>query len=95
MNDTYSLLINALSLTGVIISVDDFLISDFILDSDNPDSELQFSYTDEIGQIFEYSFSHECMLNAVVEKNKVTVIDNDGYEVTLFLLKLTAFNIIP
>jgi len=75
-----------------IIEVEDKLLHNWHLDSLDCDSnEIVFecSFTDEEGYIFEYSFSKEALLEAVMKYNVITMKDDTGEEVEVSCYSLS------
>lgn len=75
-----------------IIEVEDKLLHNWHLDSLDCDSDeivFECSFTDEEGYIFEYSFSKEAILEAVIKHNVITMKDESGEEVEVSCYSLT------
>ena len=75
-----------------IIEVEDKLLHNWHLDSLDCDSDeivFECSFTDEEGYVFEYSFSKESILEAVIKYNVITMKDDTGEEVEVSCYSLT------
>ena len=75
-----------------IIEVEDKLLHNWHLDSLDCDSDeivFECSFTDEDGYVFEYSFSKEALLEAVIKYNVITMKDDTGEEVEVSCYSLT------
>ncbi len=75
-----------------IIEVEDKLLHNWHLDSldcENDEAVFECSFTDEEGYIFEYSFSKEALLEAVIKFNVITMKDDTGEEVEVSCYSLT------
>ena len=75
-----------------IIEVEDKLLHNWRLDSLDCDSDeivFECSFTDEEGYIFEYSFSKEALLEAVIKRNVIIMKDDSGEEVEVICYSLT------
>jgi hypothetical protein len=75
-----------------IIEVEDRLLHNWHLDTldcESDDVVLECSFTDEEGYIFEYSFSKEALLEAVIKYNVITMKDDTGEEVEVSCYSLT------
>ena len=75
-----------------IIEVEDKLLHNWRLDSLDCDSDeivFECSFTDEEGYIFEYSFSKEALLEAVIKRNVIIMKDDSGEEIEVSCYSLT------
>jgi hypothetical protein len=75
-----------------IIEVEDKLLHNWHLDTlDCRSDEIVFecSFTDEEGYIFEYLFSKEALLEAVIKYNVITMKDDIGEDVEVSCYSLT------
>ena len=59
------------------------------LDCHSDEIVFECSFTDEEGYIFEYSFSKEALLEAVIKHNVITMKDDTGEEVEVSCYSLT------
>ena len=83
--------------TAEILGVCDYLIHSWNIeaeeDSDSDNFALEFSFTDEEGQIFEFEFDWEALDNAVISDNCVTMTDSEGETVDIYPYSLTLLEV--
>ena len=79
--------------TAEILGVFDYLIHNWEVGDEDSGFALEFSFSDEEGLLFEFSFDWEALDNAVISDNCVTMTDSEGESVDIYLYSLTLLEV--
>lgn len=90
-NDKVQRIIAALEIAEI-LGVDDYLIHSWDILPDE-DIVLAFSYTDCEGLIYEFEFNEESLENAVLFPGGLSLNDNEGEKVDIYLYTLNSINV--
>ncbi len=97
MNTQYKETCKALEMLerSEILDINGYLLSNWSLNTlDCEDSEevFSFSYSDEEGYIFEFSFTKKSLLDATVKDHTLSVLDDTGEIIDIACYSLQALN---